>query len=81
MEIVAVAIAIGVPLATLIIGILTFVLVHSKADGHSLERLEDKVIRLENELGACLEERQRLTTREIDLMRQLIDGRQAPPGG
>ena len=78
MEIVAVSIAIGVPLATLIVGIFTFILVHTKADGHALERLEDKVIRLEDELNGCLEERQRLVTREIELMRQLVDRKPTP---
>ena len=77
METFAVAVAIGVPLATLIVGVFTFFLVHTKADGHSLERLEDKVARLEAELGKCQEEQQRLVTREIDLMRQLVDRRPA----
>ena len=72
METVAVAIAIGVPLATLIVGIFTFVLVHSKANGSTVERLEDRVSRLDDELRECLQERERLTQREIDLMRQLV---------
>ena len=47
METVAVAVAIGVPLATLIVGIFTFVVVHTKADGSTVERLEEKVTRLD----------------------------------
>ena len=73
METIALSVAIGVPLATLIIGVFTFVLVQSKADGKSVERLEDKLTRLETELARCVEERRRLGEREIDLMRQLID--------
>ena len=76
METVAVAIAIGVPLATLIVGIFTFVLVHSKANGGTVERLEERVSRLDGELRECLQERQRLIQREIELMRQLIDRKQ-----
>ena len=78
METVAVAIAIGVPLATLIIGVFTFLLVHSKADGKVVERLEDKVTRLEDELHDCQTERIRLTQREIDLMRQILDKPKQP---
>ena len=73
METVAVAIAIGVPLATLIVGVFTFVMVHSKANGSTVERLEEKVNRLDGELRDCLQERQRLVQREIELMRQLVD--------
>ena len=76
METVAVAVAIGVPLATLIVGIFTFVVVHSKADGSTVERLEDKVTRLDIELRECLQERQRLVQREIELMRQFVDRKQ-----
>ena len=72
METVALAIAIGVPLATLIVGVFTFFLVHTKADGSAVERLEDKVTRIEGELKECQQERQRLVTREIELMRKLI---------
>ena len=67
----AIAVAIGVPLATLIIGVMTFVLVQTKADGRALERLEDKVVRLEGELQNCNQEASRLTRENIELMRRL----------
>ncbi len=47
-------------------------MVHTKADGHSVERLEDKVQRLEDHLAECTKERARLERREIELMRQLV---------
>ena len=73
MELFAIAVAVGVPLATLILGAFTFFLVHNKADGKQVERLEDKVERIQQSLDDCVKERLRLERREIELMRQLLE--------